>query len=680
MRKMLSTGLPLWSTPASPNKQFFPGNVPRLVSDEKQTGSLSKGVRRSVFFPGQTREKPAKGGSVLSLLLDELREKALSLPLTPGVYLMKDKNGKIIYIGKSRALKNRVSQYFREAGHTNVKTSLMVSHVASFEYILTDTENEALILENRLIKRHDPKYNIKLKDTSRDPYLRVTMHEDYPRIEQCWAIKKDGARYFGPYSSVSLAFAVKKSAEKLFRLPSCKRSFPRDFGKERPCLFYGIGQCCGVCTGSIDREEYRESVKNVLLYLNGNFAEIRKSLTEKMLLASEELRFEAAAVYRDRIEELGRLTERQKIISTPDTNADVIALFRGEPLSCLTLLCVRDGLLADTEHHLFTSDLPADSSSLSAFLIDLYLKKAEIPDSILLGEALEEEDETMLRDFLEAKKGRKVSLLLPEKGAKKSLCDMARENAERQTLLGRTEHERNDKTLVSLASKLALEVFPERIEAFDISNFGSDNITAGMVVFVNGKPKKSEYRLFRIRSAEKQDDYLSMREAVRRRMERFLDGDEKFSPLPDLLLLDGGNGHVSAVKDELISLGLGDIPLFGMVKDEFHKTRTLTDGGREIDIARDRAVFSLIYNVQEEVHNFTYHAMTKAKSESLRHSSLEKVKGIGPKKAASLLKAFGTLEKLRQATEDEWKAVKGISDADAENLAAYFHEKAEKKQ
>ncbi len=619
--------------------------------------------------------------------LKELREKALSLPLTPGVYVMKDEGGQIIYIGKSRALKNRVTQYFREAGHTNVKTAQMVSRVRDFEYILTDTENEALLLENRLIKAHEPKYNIKLKDGKRDPYLKVTLGETYPRIEHCFEMKKDGARYFGPFTTSSRAYALKKSAEKLFSLPSCKRVFPRDFGKDRPCLYYSIGQCCGLCTGKVKEKDYRAAVKGALLYLNGSYAEIKKSLTADMEQAAEEMRYEAAAVYRDRIRELGRLTEKQKIVSSPDTNADVIALYRAEPLSCLTILQIRGGLLCDSENRFFTLETPDDSSALTSYLLHLYMKKADIPPLVLLGEALEDEDSAMLEGFLREQRGRKVTLSIPEKGEKKALCVLARENAKRQTLLKEKEHERSDKTLVALASRLGLEVLPQRIEAFDISNFGGDNITAGMVVFADGKPKKSDYRLFRIRESGGQDDYASMREAVRRRLERYLDGDESFSPLPDLLLLDGGVGHVSAVRGVLESLEDKNgvplsalVPLFGMVKDGFHKTRTLTDGENEIDISRDRALFAFIYGIQEEVHRYTYGSMSKAKSKTLKRSSLEEIHGIGAKKAAALLSHFGTLTAVKKASREELMEVKGIGEQEAESLLAHFEEKKKAKE
>jgi len=614
--------------------------------------------------------------------LKELREKALSLPLTPGVYIMKDGDGKIIYIGKSRSLKNRVTQYFREAGHTNVKTSQMVSRVRDFEYILTDTENEALLLENRLIKAHEPKYNIKLKDGKRDPYLKVTVTEDFPRIEYCHQMKKDGAKYFGPFITATRAYTLKKSAEKLFGLPSCKKSFPKDIGKDRPCLYYSIGRCAGVCTGKVKETDYREAVKGALLYLNGHYGEIRKTLTEQMEQAAEEMRYEAAAVYRDRIRELGQLTEKQKIVSSPDTNADVIALYRAEPLSCLTVLQIRNGLLCDTENYFFTLETPDDSAALSAYLLHLYMKKTDIPPLLLLGESVEEEDCSMLSGFLTEKKGKKVTILIPEKGEKKALCALARENAGRQTMLREKEYERSSGTLVSLASRLGLEVLPQRIEAFDISNFGQDNITAGMVVFADGKPKKSEYRLFRIKESGGQDDYASMKEAVRRRLERYFDGDESFAPLPDLLLLDGGVGHVSAVKEVMEELEkehgyplTAQIPLFGMVKDAYHKTRTLTDGEKEIDIARDRTLFTFIYGIQEEVHRYTYGSMTKAKSKTLKRSSLEDIKGIGAKKAAALLSHFGTLSAVKKATKEELMAVKGIGEKEAESLLAFFAEK-----
>ncbi len=596
-------------------------------------------------------------------VLAGLREKANRLPLTPGVYLMKDKAERIIYVGKSKALKNRVSSYFQDVASHNRKTQKMVSLVRSFDYMLTDTEMEALSLENRLIKLHTPKFNIRLKDDKNYPYLKVTVGDDYPRISVVRKRLADGAKYFGPYSGASVAYSILRTAERAFRLPSCRRVFPRDIGKERPCLNYQLGLCSGVCAGKIAKEEYRDSFREVVGFLNGNYGEVRDRLTEQMERAAENLMFETAAVCRDRIAAITGQWQKQKVIASPDVEHDVFALYSDELGSCLTVFIVRGGAIADSTSWFFGADQFTDSPALTAFLCDLYEKREYIPKEILLGFPLDEEDRQTLSDFLKEQSGGKVYLLFPERGEKKALIDMVSENAREKAAANRAEAEKNSDTLIRLASLLGLEVVPERIEAFDISNLGNENIVAGKVVLVNGKPSKKDYRLYKIRSTATQDDYASMEEAVRRRL------DHPEDPYPDLFLLDGGNAHVRVIRDLLDSLGV-DIPVYGMVKDEYHKTRALAAGDGEISIAKDQPVFVMIYSLQEEVHRFTVARMTAAKRKTLRTSSLEKIPGIGPAKAKALLAHFKSISALRAASAAEIAAVRGIGPKDAEAIAA----------
>ncbi|MBE6718838.1 MAG: excinuclease ABC subunit UvrC [Ruminococcaceae bacterium] len=609
--------------------------------------------------------------------IDYLLEKALSLPLSPGVYIMRDESRKVIYVGKSRALKNRVSQYFRKNSKHDKKTVLMVSKVRDFDYILTDTENEALALESQLIKQYTPKYNIKLKDGKNAPYIRIQTNDEYPKAEVVYARKNDGAKYFGPYSTISSAYGVLKTVQKCFKVHSCNRRFPKDIGKERPCLYCQIGDCVGPCTGNVTSEEYREIYKQIVLFLRGSFTEVKKKLTEKMELFSENLRFEEAAVYRDRIEALAKVWQRHKIVGSPDAEHDVFALYTDDAVSCMVVFFVREGRITNSENYIFTPDELLNTSDLQSFLYDFYAKRGDVPKELLLSFDLGEE-RAGLEESLRLIADRKVSVKTPERGEYKKLCDMVYENAARHAYQYKEGKEADEAVLVKLAQMLQLEVVPERIESFDISNYGKENITAGMVVAENGKMKKSDYRLFKIKElSDKQDDYASMSEAVRRRFERAKQGDEGFSVLPDLILLDGGKGHVSVIKEVLRSMGM-DIPVFGMAKDDYHKTRTLCDEQGEISIAKEKQVYMLIYKLQEEVHRFTISKMRASKEKSLKKSVLEDIDGIGKEKAKKILAHFKTLSALKKASLDEIRCVKGISDKNAKAVFDYFNGQKEK--
>ncbi|MBR6709285.1 MAG: excinuclease ABC subunit UvrC [Clostridia bacterium] len=600
--------------------------------------------------------------------LSRLLEKANSLPRSPGVYLMKDKAGRVIYVGKSRSLKNRVSQYFQQS-EKNVKTARMVSRVDSFEYILTDTEIEALTLENSLIKQYSPKYNIRLKDAKSYPYIKVTTDEAYPRLVMTRRRANDRARYFGPYSGTATVFTVINTLQKTLGLPSCKRVFPRDIGRDRPCLYHQMGQCAGLCTGEISQEEHGRMIRCALDILRGSDKDARRELERQMYRAADEERFEVAARLRDSIAALDSLGERQKVVASPDTEQDVISRSYDETCSCLSVFYIRSGRVTDHEEFLFSADQIDDDSALTSFLCELYTKREYIPREILLGIPLDDNDRELVEHYLSSLAGRKIAVKIPERGQKHQLVGMVEANAADYIREYRRRTERDDATLVKLASLLALEVIPDRIEAYDISNLGSEHITAGMIVWANGSFRRRDYRTFSIRGNDGPDDYAAMREALSRRLAHL--GEGNFGETPDLILLDGGRGHVSTVRALLDELGL-EIPVFGMVKDSFHKTRALTDEQDEISIARDQAVFSFVYRIQEEVHRYTVSRMQGAKRKTLTTSSLEKIPGIGPAKAKRLLAHFGSVKRLREATAEEITALPGFGGRDAETILTYF--------
>ena len=609
--------------------------------------------------------------------LARLREKANQLPFSPGVYIMRDKHDKVIYVGKSKVLKNRVSQYFHERAAHTPKTARMVSNVEDFEYILCDSEMEALTLENSLIKLHTPKYNIRLKDDKNYPYIRVTMNDAYPTVTMVRKRTADGARYFGPYSSAQAVAKILVTIRKSFGIAACKKSFPRDIGKTRPCIYAQIGQCVAPCTGKVSSEQYREIFRDITSMLRGSFEDVKRSLTEKMENAAENLEFEAAAIYRDRIESLSKLWQKQKVVASPDAEQDIIGIYRGDTCACIAIFYVRGGCLIDSEHFCFGADQIMEDENLSAFLSEFYTMREFIPREVLLGFDPGEEELSTLASFLSEKAGRKITVRIPERGDGRKLCEMASDNAEQNAKQYRHESERDAKTLIKLASMLGLEVIPERIEAYDISNLGAEHITAGMIVCENGKFIKKDYRTFTIRDTSgAPDDYASMKEALRRRLDHILNptGSGFGETPPDLILLDGGKGHVSTVQELMDELGL-DIPVLGMVKDEFHKTRALTDGEHEINIAREQSVFVYIYKIQEEVHRYTVSRMMGAKNKTLKTSSLETIDGIGAAKAKALLAHFKSLSAVKAATKEELCEVPGISPALADKIIGHFDKK-----
>ncbi len=598
-----------------------------------------------------------------------LLERANSLPLTPGVYIMKDKSGTVIYVGKSRKLKNRVSQYFQNSAK-NLKTARMVAAVRDFEYFLCDTEIEALTLENTLIKQYAPKYNIKLKDAKSYPYIKIT-DEPYPRLVMTRKRERDRGKYFGPYSGTATVYSVIDTLARTLALPTCKRRFPRDIGKERPCLYYQMGRCCGPCTGKVTEEEFAVTISLASDILRGHTAEVKRRLTEQMYAYAEEERFEAAARMRDTIAALDRLREKQTVVAAPDTEQDVIGYAGDDISACVSVFYIRGGAVIDKEDHLSGAERILDEETLGAFICEHYRVREQIPRQILLSFTLESEELDGLSQYLTSLAGHKVTLRTPERGPSRTLCELAASNAAEKVRQYRLDAEKDEGALVRLAELLGLDTYPARIEAYDISNLGSEHLTAGMIVCEGGKFNRADYRYFKIKSVEGTDDYASMYEALDRRLSHLDDGEGSFSRLPDLILLDGGRGHVSTVRDLMEERGL-DIPVYGMVKDDFHKTRALCTEDAEISIARENAVFPLIYRIQEEVHRFTVSRMDAAKRKTLTHSSLTKIKGIGDAKAKVLLTSLGGMAGVKAATEVELCAVKGISKADAANIIAYF--------
>ena len=608
--------------------------------------------------------------------IQRLRDKANSLPSVPGVYIMKDADGKIIYVGKSKKLKNRVTTYFTGNNHT-VKTEKMVSLVEDFDYIVCKTEIEALTLENTLIKKHLPKYNIRLKDSKSYPYIKVT-NEEYPKLIVTRDRKGDRASYYGPYQSASNAYTALEAVVKIFALPTCKRSFPKDIGKDRPCIYRDMGRCIAPCTGRVSVEEYRERIRSAERVLDGNTAEIRDHLRSKMEQAAEIMEFERAAAIRDQLSALEKLSEKQKVVADVKVNRDVFAILFVDGVGVMSMLSVRGGALVNKNVFMLSALDPATPDEAISLIAAYYDDAGSIPKEIMLAFNANDEDVTLLSEYLSLSAGRKIYVKMPERGDGRALCDMAMENAAEGARQYRLEGERENKTIRRLASLLGLSELPKRIEAYDISNIGDENIVASMIVWADGKLKKSDYRLFSIKSTDGRDDYGSMKEALTRRLSHIGDGSASLGEIPDLIFVDGGDAHVGVAKSVLSSLSL-EIPVFGMVKDDYHKTRALTNGESEISIAKEFDMYAFIYNLQEEAHRFAIKASSKGKTKTLTHSSLEKIEGIGPKKAKALLSAM-SLSQIRVATADELIKIKGISAADAERIVKYFEEKRGKKK
>ncbi len=583
---------------------------------------------------------------------------------------MKNKDKEIIYVGKAKKLKNRVSSYF--ASQTNMQTKVikMVSHVDDFDYIITDSEFEALVLECSLIKQHMPKYNILLKDDKGYHYIKVT-NSPYPRLQFAMQKKDDDSTYIGPYTSSFIVREAVDAAQKIFKLPQCNKVFPRDIGKGRPCLNFHINQCSAPCTGKISQEDYKKSVEDALDFLmkKGTDEAIR-DIKEEMLKASENLEFEKAAALRDRIAAIKRITDKQKVVSDGKTEQDVFAISQSGDKTCLMVLRFEAGKLCDAEHY-FLSDVDDLKMTRSEAILSYYLVRDRVPPKILVdGEV---EDKELIAEWLSEKRGRKVSIIEPQIGENAKLVGMCRANASEKLAQSMGRKGKDVEALEELEKLLGIDC-ADYIESYDISHTaGSDNV-AGMVVFKDGAPFKKAYKRFAIKGFIGQDDYGSMAEVLRRRFTHYLEEKETgegFGKLPDLILLDGGDGQVNAVKLVLEEMGI-DVPLFGMVKDSSHRTRAIATGGREIAINSNRKAFTLVSTIQEEVHRFAIAYHKKKHKKSTIATTLTKIDTIGEGKAKILLKSFKTLTAIRSATVEELMSVKGITGTNAQKIVEYF--------
>ncbi|MCI2057601.1 MAG: excinuclease ABC subunit UvrC [Oscillibacter sp.] len=601
---------------------------------------------------------------------EELREKANGLPLAPGVYLMMDAAGKVIYVGKAKKLKNRVSQYFQDSASHTEKTRAMVAQVDHFDTIFVTSEFEALILENSLIKRHMPRYNILLKDDKGYPFVRLSAGE-YPSFSMVSRIAADGARYFGPFGGRAETRAAVDAVCAALHLPTCRRQFPRDVGRDRPCLNYHMGRCDGFCRPEMKSEEYRRRIGQAAALLEGKGKQLLREIGAEMEAEAEALHFEQAAVLRDRIGALSALSKRQTVIAGICADTDVWGLREAGGKYCCAVLHVEDGQLAGRETRLLTA--PGGETApelLAAVTAQYYLPRPLLPREILLP--VDSGDCEELSEALSRRAGHQVRVHVPLRGEKAELLDMARRNAGEEAERAVTVDERARHTLEELRRMTGLPSPPERLESFDISNTGADDIVASMVVYVGGKPLKSAYRRFKIKSVEgRPDDYASMRETLRRRLSRAAEGDEKFLPLPDAFLIDGGVAHAQAALHTAAEFNCA-VPIFGMVKDDRHRTRALvTPEGREIGISANPAVFALIGRIQEETHRFavTYHRESHARRGV--QSVLDGIPGVGPKRREELRRAFGSVKAIRSAGVTELAAV--VPKVTANAIWNYFH-------
>lgn len=601
-------------------------------------------------------------------MLDTLREKANNLPLLPGVYIMLDEKNQVIYVGKAKKLKNRVSSYFH--GEHLPKVQAMVDKVADFNVIVAGSEFEALVLENSLIKRHKPHYNILLKDDKGYPFIRMDLREEYPSMSLSNRALKDGARYFGPFGGRSQSRNVISTISKALLLPDCSRKFPRDIGKERPCLNYHMGTCLGWCLKDSDAEDYRRRARQAAQILEGKGGELMEELKAQMEQAAEELRFEKAAELRDRMRAVENLSNRQRVIATAFADTDAIGFCRGAK-SCFTVLHFVNGDLVGKDTEMMEEPLEEDGEAISDLVRQYYTAhRGGWPKSILLPCKIEDRED--LEELLSQCSGRRIYIETPQRGERMRLIESAALNAREEIQRRTTAAQRRSKTLEWLQRTLELDNFPERIEAFDISNLGSTGIVAAMTVHVDGKPLKKAYRKFRIRDLEMQDDYASMYQAVYRRFKHYVDGDEHFAPLPDLLLIDGGDTHAAVAVQAQRDLGLF-VPTFGMVKDDRHRTRALiSPEGQEIGISQNQAVFALIGGIQEETHRFAIEYQRSLRNESYG-STLDKIPGVGDKRRNELIKYFKSVKAIKEAGLEQLKLVVPRNTAQA--VYDYFHSK-----
>lgn len=606
---------------------------------------------------------------------EELHQKVLTLPKEPGVYIMKNKQEQVIYVGKAKVLKNRVSQYFQnEAKHTP-KTRKMVENIYNFDIIVCSSEFEALVLENQMIKKYQPKYNILLKDDKGYPFLRIPTDEPYPTFQVVGKPKADAAHYLGPYAGRGAAMQAIDTVNRALGLRDCHRSLPRDIGKRRPCLNAQMGLCCAPCAGKVSQQDYAQRVAQAIRVLEGDYEALAAQLERDMLQAAEQERFEQAAQLRDRMRAIQRAGQHQMVVASGFSDMDILAFVQGETKGCLVVLHYIAGNLYDKEYTMLDGTAEQDGAELLGdYLKQYYAMRGVVPGLVLTSHPIEELD--AVSEFLRSIAGKKVTLSVPQRGRRRELMDLARKNAREEIVRSETTGQRRQKSLELFGSMMGLPQMPTTFEAYDISNLAGTNTVGSMIVFENGQPKRSRYRRFRIESvADGQDDYKAMEEMLTRRLQRWKDGDEKFSPLPSVFMIDGGLGHVRIAKGVLERFGC-ETPVFGMVKDDHHRTRGLVaPDGREFSIATMPAVFALVGRMQEEVHRFAItYQRTLRQSQAVR-SQLDRIPGIGEKRRTALLQTFKSLKRVREATIEELEAA--VPHTAAQAVYDYFHSKQE---
>ena len=611
----------------------------------------------------------------------QIEEELKKLPARPGVYIMHDERDAIIYVGKAVSLRNRVRQYFQSSRNKGAKIEQMVTHIARFEYIVTDSELEALVLESNLIKEHRPKYNTMLKDDKSYPFIKVTVQEAYPRVLFARQMKKDKNRYFGPYTSGGAVKDVIELLRKLYQVRSCSRNLPRDCGKDRPCLYYHMKQCTGPCTGHVDQKQYRENIQKVIRFLNGDFQDTIDELTDKMMTASEEMRFEDAAGYRDLIQSIRKIGERQKITAYGEEDRDIIAAAMDESLdlkeqdAVVQVFFMRSGRMIGRDHfYLRVARGDTRSQVLSSFLKQYYAGTPFIPREIMLQTDIE--DREVIEEWLSFRRKQKVHIVIPKKGTKEKIVELAWENArmvlEKDRERIRREEGRTIGAVHEVEEWLGLTGLV-RMEAFDISNISGFESVGSMVVYERGKPKRSDYRKFRIRSVQGPNDYASMEEVLTRRFTHESNGEfDSFARMPDLLLMDGGRGQVNIALGVLAKLGIA-IPVCGMVKDDNHRTRGLYYNNVEILIDTNSEGFRLITRIQDEAHRFAIEYHRSLRSKEQVHSVLDDIPGIGERRRKALMRRFRSIEAIRDASEEELAQTESMNAGSAKQVYDFFH-------
>ena len=603
------------------------------------------------------------------------------LPAKPGVYIMKNADAEIIYVGKAVSLKNRVKQYFQSNQNHSPKVRSMVPRIASFEYIVTDSEYEALILECNLIKKNRPKYNVLLKDDKHYPYIKVTVQEEYPRVVYVRRIASDGAKYFGPYLNAHSIYDTIYELRKVFPIKNCKKELPRDIGKERPCLNYHIGLCLGPCSGSVDKTEYDAAIRDICLFLEGRHDDIVKKLEAEMNSAAEDMRFEAAGIARDRLFALRHIQERQKVLSTADYDQDAIAYYTDNIDTCVSVFFIRGGKLIGKEQYLFEGSGASDARALlSDFVKQFYVRVGFIPAEILLCEPID--DEALISEMLRGIRGGRVEISAPVRGEKRSLIQFVINNSKielsnkREAIL--SEEAKIRAGLDALGEILGTApnedgVQCSKIEAYDVSNYGAADKVASMIVYEDGLPNKNAYKRFSIRDVEGQDDYACMRETLTRRLRNLVDKKARFTTKPDVILVDGGRGHVGVAAEVLGELGLA-IPLAGMAKNDRHETSELvTADGETIALSEYPELYRLVSAIQDEAHRFAIAYGKRLSEKRLSMSELDEIKGVGKKRKMALIAHFKSFKNIRAASAEALSAVRGIDEKTARAIFAHFN-------